>query len=798
VVSFGPILCNGDGASPRNWASQDVGTIDETIAGADDGNHITATAVTTNNDTSFLLGLFPTGLGQVNSLSINVRYQAINRTDDTLALRARVLTTSGTVLAAADSGGVFTTVAVVTSSSFTNSGAISFAYVNTSADALEWHDAKLELRQIYAASGGQDAGCAIRVSALEFNGDYTPTTAVSAGTSTASLKSRAAATSAGTATATEKALAAAAAAGSSTATEGSRATASSAGVATATEQARAAATAAGTATAATGASAAALSAAAATAGISRYTATAAGQTTAALGAQATATGAGAATATLRAQAAATSTDAIGDTELGARTSGTAGSAATALARAQAGGAAAATSAAEVGRESYLESAATATAALSSQAAARAQAEATSSLNGGSLATAEGAATALVSAAASGFAAATTTASRLVPAAAGSSSAQAQAGLLSGFVSCHAVATATLGSQATARAVSAGSANARARAAAGAQGAAVCSANPRPGLSVVASATAKISPNARATSSGSAGATATGSAGEAGFVVWGATNSTPPAPLGTLEYKLDKANYGYALASLKWNNFQYLANGAGKMLLRTVLPGDVVAITSDIVAEADFHTVGTYEVHSETKATDLVSRWRRNIVGRLGLPDVHANVLHVHWVATQEKNTATDPVAGLPNMPPGESEAPHARFEVPELLLVAPLGSVMYLYDAENDIATPRTALIEDLPLVGGPICSTLDATKAIGLFQRGAGQVKWDPSSNIALSLLYTQVEGISSQKGPKFGDFWLVLGTLGEVEEAFIALKDTLASAKRQVVEVSGVSPVAAAPISL
>ncbi len=801
----GTFLVNGDGTGPRDWASQASTAIDEAVGtGTDTVNaqaSTTSSPAPNNNDTSFTLDNVASTLARMDTVSFKVRYRVAGRdtsNPDTFGLYCRIVQQGSpdVVLAAGDSGGAFQAVdadiqQTGNSPSFLTSSTIAFSYVNPAPLARSWNGAEVEFRQTWTLSGINDNG-QVQVESCEFPYMYTEATLQSTGGgSTATLKSRAAANStASAATATEKALAAAKSlAAVATATQKSRASGSSlAAVATARVGASAAATSTGsTSTATHGATAAAKSDATSTASALGGLV---GRNLECLGSTATAT--------LAALAGGLSTGAIADTELGARTSGTSGGAATALAAAQAAGTADATSTAEVNRQSSLDSAATATASLGAAAGARATGQATGALTGGSLATAEGAATALVSAAASGFAAATTTASRLVPAAAGSSDAQASAELLTGFVSCHAVSTATLGSQATARADGVSASAIRAQAAAGAQGAASCVAAPRSGLSVVASAQARISPNPLARSSASASATATGSSGEAGFVVWGATNGTPPAPLGTLEYKLDKANYGYALASLKWNNYQYLANGAGKMLLRTVLPGDVVEIATDIAAEADFHTVGTYEVHTETKATDLVSRWRRNIVGRLGLPDMYANVLHVHWVAAQEKNTVTNPVAGLPNMPPGESEAPHARFEVPELLLVAPLGSVMYLYDAENDIATPRTELIEDLPAIGGPICSTLDATKAIGLFRRGTGQVKWDPSSNVALSLLFTQVEGISSQKGPKFGDFWLVLGTLGEVEEAFIALKDTLASAKRQVVEVSGVSPVAAAPISL
>ena len=92
-------------------------------------------------------------------------------TDDTYDLAIRIVN-GATILAAADSGGTFATVANnVTNTTDTTSSVTEFAYVNTGADKSTWDGGSAELRQIYTKIKGNDNRM-IEVDFVDLTGNY--------------------------------------------------------------------------------------------------------------------------------------------------------------------------------------------------------------------------------------------------------------------------------------------------------------------------------------------------------------------------------------------------------------------------------------------------------------------------------------------------------------------------------------------------------------------------------------------------------------------------------------------------
>ena len=176
MATLPTILVNGNGVvGPRNWQStaQAYTTVDEGISAAD-GTVIQPDASANNVDTSFTVANTPADFQSMDSLSWQVRYLALSRSDDTLGLQIRVMS-GATVLAAADAAGAFQTVSAnITNSTMQNSAVTAFAYVNTSASKTLWDAAEVELRSLYAVSMGDD-GARVRVDTLELTGTYTAT-----------------------------------------------------------------------------------------------------------------------------------------------------------------------------------------------------------------------------------------------------------------------------------------------------------------------------------------------------------------------------------------------------------------------------------------------------------------------------------------------------------------------------------------------------------------------------------------------------------------------------------------------
>ena len=181
MADLGTILVDGNGTSPRAWSTQAFGDIDEGIGSAD-GTEIQAATTLSDNrstslDTSFTLAAMPGDFDTMDSISYNVRYRAQNASgDDTLTFGIRIVTSGGTVLAAADSGGTFQTVQTgqnsTWSATLSNSGATAFTYTNTTATATNWNDAQVEFRSTHSQSMAADDNTVI-VDTVEFTGTYT-------------------------------------------------------------------------------------------------------------------------------------------------------------------------------------------------------------------------------------------------------------------------------------------------------------------------------------------------------------------------------------------------------------------------------------------------------------------------------------------------------------------------------------------------------------------------------------------------------------------------------------------------
>lgn len=148
----------------------------ETIAAAVDTSYAyVATNSTGNYGAGYLLADTPSDFGNMNLANVRIRYTwSATPTNTTWTfLAARVVTTTGTVLAAADSGGAWQNVATsITTTANTSSANISFPYVNTGANKAAWNNAVLEIQvdRVRAKGGGTEEQ---RITAAEINGDYT-------------------------------------------------------------------------------------------------------------------------------------------------------------------------------------------------------------------------------------------------------------------------------------------------------------------------------------------------------------------------------------------------------------------------------------------------------------------------------------------------------------------------------------------------------------------------------------------------------------------------------------------------
>lgn len=153
-----------------------MATLPSTVAASplnsSDDSRLIFTADTDGEVLSRALNDMPTDFQTMDTLSWQVEYSlSAARSDDTYGLSIRIVN-GATILAAADSGGTFTTVASnITNTTDTTSAVTAFAYVNTSANKATWDGASVELRQNYTQSKGKDV-VSVRVDYTVFTGTY--------------------------------------------------------------------------------------------------------------------------------------------------------------------------------------------------------------------------------------------------------------------------------------------------------------------------------------------------------------------------------------------------------------------------------------------------------------------------------------------------------------------------------------------------------------------------------------------------------------------------------------------------
>lgn len=175
MATLNTLLVNADSVNgDRQWSLQDFATIDEGIAAADGsaiGDDTNANAALL---TSFLLSDVNTDLGNMDTLSWQVRYRVTGAQTNTRSLGIRILTEDGaTLLAGQDDLGDFATVAsAISNTTFQNSSVTQFAYVNTAATKAQWNNARVILRLTISKSMAGDTN-GVRVDTLQITGTYT-------------------------------------------------------------------------------------------------------------------------------------------------------------------------------------------------------------------------------------------------------------------------------------------------------------------------------------------------------------------------------------------------------------------------------------------------------------------------------------------------------------------------------------------------------------------------------------------------------------------------------------------------
>ena len=174
MATLNTLLVNGNSVNgTRNWnTNQDYLNIDETIAGADGSAIIDNTNGNSTQVSSYLLSNTNTDFGKIISLSWRIRRRVSGAQTNQRTLGVRIVTeTAGVVLAAADSGGTFTSLGIITNTTFANAGPTAFAYVNTTATKAQWDDARIEFQNsVNKVHGGDVNG--MEIDSVELTGTY--------------------------------------------------------------------------------------------------------------------------------------------------------------------------------------------------------------------------------------------------------------------------------------------------------------------------------------------------------------------------------------------------------------------------------------------------------------------------------------------------------------------------------------------------------------------------------------------------------------------------------------------------
>lgn len=161
-------------AGESNFNSSPANAL-ETIAGAEDGDYIYVNQNASGiYSTYYPLQDVPTDFSSISSLQVRLRYgwSATPTNTNWDNLYARIETSGGTILAAADAGGTYqTVVSSITTTTATNSSNVAFSYVNTGASKADWNDAWFRIgvvRTKIKGGGSQEQ----RIYAAEVSGVY--------------------------------------------------------------------------------------------------------------------------------------------------------------------------------------------------------------------------------------------------------------------------------------------------------------------------------------------------------------------------------------------------------------------------------------------------------------------------------------------------------------------------------------------------------------------------------------------------------------------------------------------------
>lgn len=169
-----PTLAVGNSAAPNDWNSAPNGALTLVGAGGQDtSNAHQSTNTTGTYDQGYSLADVPSDFNTMASLAIQLRYgrSANNSLTVWNSLSVRIVS-GATILAASTAGGAFQVIAeTITTTTPTNSGVISFDYVNTGASKAQWDAAVVEIRIVRTRDKG-GSNDELRVFALSATGEY--------------------------------------------------------------------------------------------------------------------------------------------------------------------------------------------------------------------------------------------------------------------------------------------------------------------------------------------------------------------------------------------------------------------------------------------------------------------------------------------------------------------------------------------------------------------------------------------------------------------------------------------------
>jgi hypothetical protein len=176
-------VVDGDVSAPPGPSEEGGGSapyfdqVDEGIAAPDNTGIAHAYAFTGG---AYTLAASPGDLnnGSVTSATFQLRHRQSGRSDDTMTWGARLETSAGVILAAADSGGTYQNVGADNPyrTIYGNNAAVSFGYINTGATKTQWDDARVSWSLVKSALKGTDS-ITWYYDTFDISLTYTPTAA---------------------------------------------------------------------------------------------------------------------------------------------------------------------------------------------------------------------------------------------------------------------------------------------------------------------------------------------------------------------------------------------------------------------------------------------------------------------------------------------------------------------------------------------------------------------------------------------------------------------------------------------